>query len=205
MLRELVGDLPLLILRPPTVMGDSARPETSQFDMVRFYTWMVDAPAVPIAPDTRLDFVPANFVGSAISELFTKETLRWDCYHLSAGEDAKTAREHEAALQAAGIRTPFFMPGLNAPTMALSGQLAGAPRGMVSLAASLMKVFPPYFSNDVVFDNTRVKTELGYGPAPFTDYVVDLYRWAKEVQFEYPYEPLPPRPASATTSPRVAE
>lgn len=200
MIRELVPDLPIVILRPPTVMGDSTKPETTQFDMVRFYTWMVDAPAVPIHPDTRLDFVPANFVGSAIGELFVKPELRWDCYHLSAGTSARTAREHEQVFQKAGIRTPFFVPGLNAPAMALSGQLAGAPRGMVSLAASLMKVFLPYFSNDVVFDNTRVTTELGRGPTPFTDYALDLYRWAKSVDFEYPYAPLPARRAATTTS-----
>ena len=137
MIRELVGDLPVLILRPPTVMGDSRKPETTQFDMIRFYTWMVDSPAVPIHPDTRLDFVPADFVGSAIGELFSKPELRWDCYHLSSGTAARTAREHEQVFQKAGIRTPFFVPGLNAPAMAVSGQLAGAPRGMVSLAASL--------------------------------------------------------------------
>lgn len=206
MIRELVGDLPIVILRPPTVMGDSRRPETTQFDMVRFYTWMVDAPAVPIHPDTRLDFVPADFVGSAIAELFTKPTLRWDCYHLSAGEGSKTAREHEQVFQAAGIRTPFFVPGLNSPALALSGQLAGAPRGMVSLAASLMKVFLPYFSNDVVFDNTRVTTELGRGPTPFTEYGLALYRWAKSARFEYPYTPTPaPRAAARATSPRAAE
>ncbi len=203
MIRELVGDLPIVILRPPTVMGDSRRPETSQFDMVRFYTWMVDAPAVPIHPDTRLDFVPADFVGSAIGELFTKPTLRWDCYHLSAGEGSRTAREHEQVFQRAGIRTPFFVPGLNAPAMALSGQLAGAPRGMVSLAASLMKVFLPYFSNDVVFDNTRVTTELGRGPTPFTDYCLPLYQWSKSVDFEYPYAPLPARRATAPASARA--
>ncbi|MCB9594587.1 MAG: SDR family oxidoreductase [Sandaracinaceae bacterium] len=205
MIRELLPDLPIVILRPPTVMGDSEMSQTAQFDMIRFYTWMVDAPAVPINGDTRLDFVPANFVGSAISELFTKPELAWDCYHLSAGEGAKTAREHEQVFQAAGIRTPFFVPGLNAPTMALSGQLAGAPRGTVSLAASLMKVFLPYFSNDVVFDNTRVVTELGRRPAPFTDYCVDLYRWVKSVHFEYPYAPLPARPAKASAATRAAE
>jgi len=200
MIRELLSDLPIVIMRPPTVMGDSRFPETSQFDMVKFYTWMIDAPAVPIEPDTRLDFVPANFVGPAISELFTKPELAWDCYHLSAGTGAKTAREQDQTFARAGIRTPFFLPGMHGTINGIAAQLAGAPRGSVSLAASLMKVFLPYFTNDVVFDNTRVVTELGRAPAPFTDYCVDLYRWVKSVGFEYPYAPLPAKPSTASTT-----
>lgn len=191
MVHELLPDVPKVILRPPTVMGDSRKPQTTQFEMVRFYSWMIDAPAVPIHPDTRLDFVPADFVGSSIAQLFMKEALRWDCYHLSAGAGSRTAREHDETFRAAGVRTPFLIPSIHPLLDGFAGTLANVPRSTVSYAASLMKVFLPYFTNDVVFDNTRVVTELGREPTPFTDYAVDLYRWAKSVRFEYPYAPRP--------------
>ena len=160
--------------------------------MIRIVAWMVDAPAVPCDPATRLDFVPASFVGPAIAKLHLKETLKWDAYHLSAGSSAVTIAEVRDAFRARGVRTPALVPELYGAFDRISGALASGPRGPVSLVASLIKVFLPYFTNDVVFDNSRVVEELGERPAPYTDYCVDLYQWAKSVQFEYPTPPLPP-------------
>lgn len=195
MFRELLPDVPKTILRPPTVMGDHRFPQTTQFDMVRILCWMLDAPAVPCHPDTRLDFVPASFVGPSIAKLHLKDDVAHDCYQLSAGTSAATVREVERAFREGGIRTPKLVPRLYGAFDSLAGGLANGPRGPVSLYASLIKVFLPYFTNDVVFDNTRVVTELGEAPARFTDYGVDLYRWSKSVGFEYPYAPLPARPS----------
>lgn len=195
MVHELLPDVPKTIFRPSTVMGDSRFARTTQFDMLRIYCLMVDAPAIPTHPDTRLDFVPADFVGQSIARLHLKERPAHETYHLSAGLGSKTVREHAATLKAAGIRTPILAPRLHGAFARISDQLASGPRGQVSLIASLIKVFLPYFTNDVVFDNTRVTEELGVAPAPFTDYAVDLYRWAKSVRFSYPYAPLPPRAA----------
>lgn len=202
MVHELIGDLPTVILRPPTVMGDSRFPQTTQFDMIRITCWMIDSPVVPMHPDTRLDFVPADFVGPAIADLFMKPELAWDTYHLSAGEGARTGRDLTRVLQNAGIRVPRLTPRLQGTFEAITDQLANAPRGTISLYASLIKVFLPYFTNDVVFDNTRVVTELGRRPTPFSEYFLDLYRWAKSVRFEYPYRPLPMR---GRDIPRAAE
>ena len=95
-------------------------------------------------------------------------------------------------------RPPILAPQLYGTFDRISDALANGPRGTVSLIASLIKVFLPYFTNDVVFDNTRVVEELGEAPAPFTDYCVDLYAWAKSVRFEYPYAPLPSKAAGAS-------
>lgn len=195
MVHELLPDVPKTIFRPSTVMGDSRFTETTQFEMLRIYCLMVDAPAIPVHPDTRLDFVPADFVGRSIARLHLKERPRHETYHLSAGLGSKTAREHAETLKAAGIHTPILAPRLHGAFAAISDQLASAPRGTVSLVASLIKVFLPYFTNDVVFDNRRVVDELGVEPVPFTEYGPALYRWAKSVRFQYPYAPLPRRAA----------
>lgn len=195
MVHELLPDVPKLILRPPTVMGDSRFPQTTQFDMIRIVCFMLDAPAVPCHPDTRLDFVPADFIGECVARLHLKDAPEHEIYHLSAGAGAATIREVERAFREAGIKTPILAPKLYGAFDRISDALASGPRGQVSLIASLIKVFLPYFTNDVVFDNTRVTTELDLKPAPFTDYCVDLYRWAKSVRFSYPYAPLPKRGA----------
>lgn len=197
MVHELLPDVPKLVLRPPTVMGDSRHPRTSQFEMIRILCWMLDAPAVPCHPDTRLDFVPADFIGECVARLHLKDAPEHETYHLSAGAGAVTIREVERVFREAGVHTPILAPQLYPVFDRISDTLASGPRGQVSLIASLIKVFLPYFTNDVVFDNTRVTTELGITPAPFTDYCVDLYHWAKSVRFSYPYAPLPPRDARA--------
>lgn len=194
MVRELLPDVPKVILRPPTVMGDSRFGPTTQFEMVQMTCTLIDAPIVPIHPDTRLDFVPADFVGGAIAELILKPELQWDCYHLSAGEGATRASELERHLRDAGIRTPRLMPSLFPVFDGVAKGMMNAPRGQISLFGSLLKVFLPYFTNDVVFDNTRVVSELGYGPTPFVDYFPETYRWCKSVRFQYPYRPLPAEP-----------
>lgn len=197
MSRELLPDIDKCILRPPTVMGDSRFPETTQFEMARIYSLMVGAPAVPVHPDTRLDFVPANFVGPSIAKLHTKPTLRWDTYHLSAGEGAETAADHARALRDAGIGTPRFVPQLHGAFDFVASQLTHGPKNDLTLIASLIKVFLPYFTNDVVFDNRRVVEELGETPPPFTTYCAELVRWTRSVRFSYPYSPLPERRAVA--------
>jgi len=192
MVRELLPDVPTTIFRPSTVLGDSRFPETTQFDMARAYCFFADLPAIPIGAHIRQDIVNADFVGKAIALLHMKDDPAHDTYHLSAGERAPTAREvGDALLGGTGRRPPRFLTPMQGPFEAIVDRLASGPRGKVSLMASLLKVFLPYVTNDVVFDNTRVTSELGIHPTPFTGYCAELYRWTKSVRFEYPYVPLP--------------
>lgn len=192
MVRELLPDVPTTIFRPSTVLGDSRFPETTQFDMVRAYCFFADLPAIPIGADIRQDIVNADFVGHAIAALHVKPNPAHGIYHLSAGAASKTTREvGEALLHGTRRRPPRFLTPMQGSFASVVDRLASGPRGKVSLMASLLKVFLPYVTNDVVFDNTRVVGELGQAPAPFTDYCAELYAWAKSVRFEYPYVPLP--------------
>ncbi len=192
MVHELLPDVRKTIFRPSTVLGDSRFPETTQFDMVRAYCFFADLPAIPIGADIRQDIVNADFVGHAIAAIHVKDDPAYDTYHLSAGASAKTAREvGEALLAETGRRPPRFLTPMQGPFASVVDRLASGPRGKVSLMASLLKVFLPYVTNDVVFDNSRVVEELGESPVPFNEYCAELYAWAKSVRFEYPYVPLP--------------
>jgi len=44
---------------------------------------------------------------------------------------------------------------------------------------------------DIVYDNARAVTDLHVSPTPFTAYGAGLYTYAKSVNFEFPYRPLP--------------
>ena len=50
-----------------------------------------------------------------------------------------------------------------------------------------MKVFLPYLTWNTVFDNTRVTTEMGRKPEPFSQYSFPLLRFSREHNFSYPY------------------
>ena len=63
--------------------------------------------------------------------------------------------------------------------------------GVVAHGASLMKVFMPYLVWNTVFDNTRVTSELGRKPVPFSQYSYSLLKFSRETNFSYPYQDWP--------------
>jgi hypothetical protein len=54
-----------------------------------------------------------------------------------------------------------------------------------------MKVFVPYLVWNTVFDNTRVTTELGRKPVPFSEYSFPLLKFSRDSKFSYHYEDWP--------------
>src|SRR5271155_1095807 len=116
MVRELLPDVSLTIFRPSIVLGDSRRPETNQFDMVRAFVFLAGLPALPFRPTDRIDIVNVDFVADAISTLHMKEIPAHDTYHLSSGNDSQTFRELTRALAAEqNQRGPVFLPILEKP------------------------------------------------------------------------------------------
>jgi len=98
MLRQLLPDVPRTIFRPSIVLGDSRRPETTQFDMVRAFDFLAGLPVLPLRPDDRIDIVPADYVGRAIVAIHQIGNPAHDIYHLSAGKNSQTYRQLTSAL-----------------------------------------------------------------------------------------------------------
>lgn len=192
MVRELLPSVTKTFFRPSIVMGDSRFPETTQFDMVRAFCVLADLPALPMRAEGRLDIVNADYVGRAIADIHLKTKPAHEIYHLSAGTSAKNAAQIGDALLSRypERRRPRFLPRAERPFAAVVDRMAGMPKGQVALVGSLLKVFLPYITFDTVFDNSRVVSELGEAPVPFTTYCGDLYAWAKKKKFEYPYRAL---------------
>jgi thioester reductase-like protein len=192
MLRELLPDVPKTIFRPSIVMGDSRRPETTQFDMVQAFVFLAGLRLLPLRGDDRIDIVPVNFVAESIVTLHQKAKPLHDIYHLSAGAGSQTCKEIAVALSAARRRpVPRFLPRLESPFSKTVRWLSGRRGTAIGHLASLLQVFLPYLTWNTVFANERVTSETGQMPAKFTDYCYPLYKFAKQHNYTYPYRPWP--------------
>jgi thioester reductase-like protein len=193
MVHELLPDVRTTVFRPSTVLGDSRRPETTQFDMVRAFVFLAKLPVLPLDGAWRMDIVPANYVGAGIVAVHMQDNPEHDAYNLSTGAASPTYREITKAMREAGHGTRhLFAPEL-LPTFGKGvEQLMNTPKKWgIAPGASLMKVFLPYLAYDTVFDNTRIAKVLGGAPTPFTEYCFDLFKFATDGGFKYPYKPWP--------------
>ena len=82
------------------------------------------------------------------------------------------------------------MPFMETPFAATVNMLAER-KGNVGHGAALLKVFMPYLVWNTVFDNTRVTSELGRKPVPFSQYSFPLLKFSRENNFQYNYKPWP--------------
>ncbi len=191
MMRVLLPDTPKTVFRPSIVLGDSRYPETTQFEMVKAFVFLAGLPVLPFRPADKIDIVNVDFVADAIATLHQKDQPRYDTYHLSSGTDSQTFRQLTSALAAAQQkRAPIFVPFMEKP-FGGSVDFLSNRKGSIAYGASLMKVFMPYLVWNTVFDNTRVTSELGRRPVPFSQYSYPLLQFSRENQFQYRYQPWP--------------
>jgi nucleoside-diphosphate-sugar epimerase len=130
-------------------------------------------------------------VADAIAKLHQKDNPQFDTYHLSSGRESQTFRELTTALaRAQQKRGPVFVPALERPFSGTVSTLANR-QGAIAHGASLMKVFMPYLVWNTVFDNTRVTSEVGRKPVPFSQYSYPLLKFSRDGNFSYKYEDWP--------------
>jgi len=192
MVRQLLPDVPRTIFRPSIVLGDSRKPETNQFDMVRAFVFLAGLPVLPFRPGDSLDIVPVDYVANAVATLHQKDKPEHDTYHLSSGRDSETfVRLTDALAAGQGKRGPKFVPSLEGTTSAVVNALAGHAGKTIGGLATLLKVFLPYLVWNTVFDNRRVVAEMGTKPARFSQYCLPLLDFSRETKFSYPYREWP--------------
>jgi thioester reductase-like protein len=205
MVRQLLPDVPRTIFRPAIVLGDSRRPETSQFDMVQAFDVLARLPVLPLRPRDKIDIVPANYVSKAIVAIHQKDAPAHAIYHLSSGDRSQTYIELTDALaQAGGWRRPAYMPSFGRSFSGTVDFLAKRG-GAVGHGASLLKVFWPYLTWNTVFDNSRVVAELGEAPAKFSTYGYPLLMFSRKNKFRYPAKSWPEGTARNGSARRMAE
>lgn len=193
MVHELLPEIPITVFRPSIVLGDSRFPETTQFDMVRAFSALAYMRVLPFKPHWRADIIPANYVGEAIVKVHQDDAPKHSAYHLSSGEDSLTYGDIVGALKAAGHKPrSVFAPALERPFGGAVDALMSTPRKWgLAPAASLMKVFLPYLTNNTVFDNAHTVEAMGRKPRPFSDYAYPLLKFAVGGGFKYDYAPWP--------------
>jgi thioester reductase-like protein len=193
MIRQLLPETPKTIFRPSIVLGDSRRAETTQFDMVRAFVFLAGLKALPLRSQDRVDIVNVDFVADAIAALHVRERTQYDTYHLSSGHESQTFKQITESLAAAqGKRGPIYLPFMEKPFDRTVNLLSNR-KSPIGYGAALMKVFMPYLTFNTVFDHTRVTTELGRKPVPFSQYSYPLLKFSRETNFTYHYQPWPAR------------
>lgn len=201
MVHQLLPDVDRRIFRPAIVLGDSTRPETTQFDMVQAFSVLQSLPVLPLRPSDRIDIVPANYVGKAIVTIHQKEQPKYPRYHLSSGTGSQTYRELTDALATAASGShPRYLPSLGKTFSGTVNWLSNK-KSNLGRGASLLKVFWPYLVWNTVFDNSRVVEELGgEAPAKFSSYAYPLLKFSRENKFHYPARPWPSQNAAMATT-----
>jgi thioester reductase-like protein len=156
MLRRHAEGLPLQVLRPSIVVGDSRTGRTSSFNVLyaplkAFVRGAI--PAIPARRSSPVDIVPVDYVADRTVEL--AEHGSDGTYHLVAGRNATTVgRLLDLACAQLGRRPPAVLPP-TAYRRLLHPWLRRKYSGL-----RRMEVYFPYFSMRVRFDDRRL------GPAP---------------------------------------
>jgi nucleoside-diphosphate-sugar epimerase len=156
MLREHADGLPLQVLRPSIVVGDSRTGRTSSFNVLYGPLKALARGAIPAIPGRRgspVDVVPVDYVADQTVDL--AEHGSDGTYHLVAGRNATTVgRLLDLASAQLGRRPPAVLPP-TAYRRLLHPWLRRKYDGL-----RRMEVYFPYFSMRVRFDDRRL------GPAP---------------------------------------
>jgi thioester reductase-like protein len=173
-LRSEGSDLPLQILRPSIVVGDSSTGRTSSFNVLygplkAFARGAV--PAIPARRDAPVDIVPVDYVADRVHELATHGPD--GTFHLVAGRNATTVgRLLEMSSEALGRAEPTVLsPRLYRRWV--HPWLRRRYRGL-----RRMEVYFPYFAMRVRFDDRRL------GPGPRVEgYFHRLVRYAQAARW----------------------
>jgi thioester reductase-like protein len=156
MLRERADGLPLQVLRPSIVVGDSRTGRTSSFNVLygplkAFARGAI--PAIPARRSSPVDVVPVDYVADRAVEL--ADGGPDGTFHLVAGRNATTVgRLLDLSAAQLGRRPPAVVPPVAYRSL-LHPLMRRKYRGL-----RRMEVYFPYFSMRVRFDDRRL------GPAP---------------------------------------
>jgi thioester reductase-like protein len=171
-LRREGADLPLQVLRPSIVVGDSRTGRTSSFNVLygplkAFARGAV--PAIPARRDSPVDIVPVDYVADRVHELVAHGAE--GTFHLVAGRNATTVgRLLEMSSEALDRPEPKVLPPRFYQRL-IHPWLRRKYRGLRK-----METYFPYFSMRVRFDDRRL------GPGPRVEsYFHRLVRYAQRV------------------------
>jgi len=90
-LRERMGEVPITVVRPSIVVGDSTTGRTFNFNVIYFPIKLLQRGLLPVIPGRRtttLDIVPVDYVCDALLAIGRDPGTVGRTYHITADEDA---------------------------------------------------------------------------------------------------------------------
>jgi thioester reductase-like protein len=164
--QRMAEGLPVAVHRPSIVVGDSRTGSTRAFNVLywplKVYTrgWWRTFPG---RPDTSIDIVPVDFVAAAIARLRRNASTLGQCFHLAAGDGARTVRELADRIVTITGGPPVRYVDQNLykrfarlfvyPFLSLSDRGRGLVRGG--------EAYMPYFAGNPLFDTSKASALLG--------------------------------------------
>ncbi len=175
LLREQLPSLPLIVVRPSIVVGDTrfgCGPSFSIFWVFRL-AQMLEQFTYDL--DDLIDVIPVDYAADAIVHLVQKPILRHDLYHISAGrKSASTFREIDYALADGFAAAPVgeryrraTIDQITRRALQLEGEFS---RGEKRLIAKAIRLYGAFAALKMVFDNSRIMDEGMVPPRRFADY-----------------------------------
>jgi thioester reductase-like protein len=187
LVRSQSNDLPITILRPSIIAGDTKNGVTTSFTGLYYPLRLVYQGLIKYLPGSRtvgVDVVPIDFVTEAIHEiLFQREQQQGRTFHLTcrsgaaprAGEILDEAVTYfRTADAASAARHVSFVP---VPVYNAVKHLFGR---QLRSRVEKMSVYIPYMSLDRSFDTTAANRALagtGIVAPAFSDYCQNLFRY----------------------------
>ncbi|MFL5870540.1 MAG: SDR family oxidoreductase [Solirubrobacterales bacterium] len=178
--------LPVQVVRPSIVVGDSRTGWTSSFNVVYGPLRAFERGAFPVLParsSSPVDIVPVDFVADAIVAVAGRPHTT---FNLTAGSRASTVGEIvELASAEAGRRPPRIVhPGIYRRAVHPLLVRTGNRRRRRALRRS--EVYFPYFAVEAGFDAERTRAALaplGIEPPPLRTYFDRLLGFARAAQW----------------------
>jgi thioester reductase-like protein len=175
-LRERMGEIPVTVLRPSIVVGDSRTGRTFNFNVLYFPIKLLYRGLLPLVPGratTRLDIVPVDYVCDATLALGRDSRSVGRTYNLTADDDAMPLTVFgtlitdffNERLRAEGrsIRPPRVIGPVSWAVVRwwLSRRLKGRPRQQFQT----FNIYLPYILTHKRFDAASTRSTLGQSVA----------------------------------------
>jgi thioester reductase-like protein len=153
--------LPVLVVRPSIVLSAGVPDTAFARAILGFIPLLNELDAVPVNPSARADTVPVQFVVDCVVRLLQKPERRYDCYHITSGDLAAADYARLAAEmdEFYGRQEPLRLLPPAQWTRDKHRKYVATPAQRRIFAS--LKNYLPFLNMNVVYDNTRLRQELG--------------------------------------------
>ncbi|MBW3606814.1 MAG: SDR family oxidoreductase [Actinobacteria bacterium] len=187
LVRAHVEQLPITVVRPSIIVGDSRTGWTASFNVLYWPTRALARGAFAVLPARRrspVDVVSVDYVADAVRALAAMPDAAGRTFHLTSGRDATSIGEL-LALACAELQVkapPLIAPALYLRALGpLLGRLQPRRRAFLRAAAT----YVPYFAVRTQFDDARARAALGaqLRPKPLGEYYGRIIDYARHTRW----------------------